>query len=131
MIETYLADYDFNLPIEDAVADPDLPAVRARLASLARGEGLDGGYYEAQELAEAFLEAAREANAGNEDPDSPARVRLSDILDRAGDYQGVLFDEVAALPLADAAAHLCWLAELMRGRADMYRPVMAARALVR
>lgn len=129
MIETYLADYDFNMPIEDAANDPDLPAVRVRLALLARGEGLDASYYEAQELAEAFLEAAREANAMNEDPDSPARGCLSDILDRAGDYQGMLFDEVAALPLADAAAHFCWLAELMRSRADMYRPVMAARAL--
>lgn len=130
MIETYLANYDFNLPITDAASDPDLAPVRARLALLSQDQGFDAGYYEAQELAEAFLEAAHEANGGNNDPNSPARQRLSDILDRAGDYQGVLFDAVATLPLPDAAAHLCWLADLMRGRADMYRPVMAARAFV-
>ena len=127
MIETYLAEYDFDLPIEDAAADPELPAPRARLALLARGEGLDSAYYQAQELAEAFLDMAREANAGNEDPESPARERMTDILDRAEGYQRALYDEVAALPLSEAAAHLCWLAELMKNRADMYRPVMAVR----
>lgn len=131
MIESYLADYDFNLPIEDAAADPDLSTVRVRLALLARDEGLDAAYYEAQELAEVFLEAAHEANAGNEDPDSPARVRLADILDRAWSYQRALFDQVATLPLADAAADLCWMAELMKNRAEMYRPVMATRNMAR
>src|SRR3546814_7907539 len=59
--------------LDDAAVDPDLPLVRRRLASLAASEGLDGGYYEAQEMAEAFLDAAREANAGIEEEDSPAR----------------------------------------------------------
>lgn len=131
MIESYLAEYDFNLPIEDAAADPDLSPMRVDLALLARSEGLDAAYYEAQELAEAFLAAAQEANAGNEDPDSPARTRFADILDRAEGYQRALFDQVATLPLDDAAADLCWLAELMKNRADMYRPVVAARNMVR
>lgn len=55
MIRDYLATYDFNLPLDDAAVDPDLPLVRRRLASLATAEGLNAGYYEAQELAEAFL----------------------------------------------------------------------------
>ncbi|MBB3357043.1 MULTISPECIES: hypothetical protein [unclassified Novosphingobium] len=123
MIRDYLASYDFNLPLDDATVDPDLPLVRRRLASLAVAEGLDGGYYEAQELAEAFLDAAREANAEIADDDSPARLRLRDVLSRELDYQRELFDEVCELPLADAAAHLCWLAALMKQRADMARPV--------
>lgn len=123
MIRDYLASYDFNLPLDDAAVDPDLPLVRRRLASLASSEGLDGGYYEAQELAEAFLDAAREANAGVMDDDSPARNRLRDILERDLDYQRELFEEVCELPLADAAAHLCWLADLMKKRADMARPI--------
>lgn len=126
MIRDYLANYDFNLPLEDAAVDPDLPMVRRRLASLAVPEGLDGGYYETQELAEAFLEAAREANAGIMDDDSGARVLLRDILARDIDYQRELFGELCGLPLADAAAHLCWLAALMRDRADMYIPVTTA-----
>jgi len=125
MIRDYLAAYDFNLPLDDAAIDPELPMVRRRLASLAASEGLDGGYYECQELAEAFLEAAREANADIEDDDSPARTRLRNILERGLAYQRELFEEVCALPLADAAAHLCWLADLMKKRADMARPVAA------
>ncbi|WP_237751514.1 hypothetical protein [Sphingobium sp. DC-2] len=125
MIRDYLASYDYNLPLDDAAVDPDLPLVRRRLASLAASEGLDGGYYEAQEMAEAFLDAAREANAGIEAEDSPARVRLRDILDRDLAYQHELFDEVCQLPLADAAAHLAWLADLMKRRADMARPIAA------
>lgn len=131
MIEDYLATFDFNMPIIDAVNDPDLAGARSELAALALGEGLDSGYYEAQELAEAFLDAAREANAEITDPGSPARERLSDILDRGSPYQRRLFDKVATLPFADAASDLVWLAALMRGRADMYRPVEAARRSTR
>lgn len=125
MIRDYLASYDYNLPLDDAAADPNLPLVRRRLASLAASEGLDGGYYEAQELAEAFLDAAREVNAGIEEGDSPARVRLRDILDRELAYQRELFDEVCELALADAAAHLVWLTDLMKTRVDMARPIAA------
>ncbi|PZU06304.1 hypothetical protein [Sphingomonas sp.] len=123
MIRDYLATYDFNLPLDDAAVDPDLPLVRRRLASLATAEGLNAGYYEAQELAEAFLDAAREANAEVGDDDSPARLRLRDILDRDLEYQRELFEEVCALPLADAAAHLCWLTDVMKRRVDMARPI--------
>lgn len=127
MIREFLSGFDFNLPLNDAAVDPDLPLVRRRLASLAAGEALDHGYYEAQELAEAFLGAAGEANAEITDPDSPARTRLHDILDRDLAYQHELFDAVCELPLADAAAHLVWLAGLMRDRADMAPVVDAAR----
>lgn len=125
MIREYMAGYDYNLPLDDAAADPDLPLVRRRLASLAASEGLNGGYYEAQELAEAFLDAAREVNAEIEEDDSPARIWLREILDRDLDYQRELFDEVCELPLADAAAHLAWLANLMKKRVDMARPIAA------
>ena len=131
MIANYLAGYDFNLPLMDAVNDPDLEDMRSQLAALSLGEGLDGGYYESQELAEAFLDAAREANAGVTDPGSPARDRLVDLLNRGSPYQRRLFDAVAAFPLADAASHLVWLAGVMRDRADMYRPVAQARLSAR
>ena len=131
MIAHYLAAFDFDLPLVDAVNDPDLADVRSELAALALGEGLDGGYYEVQELADAFLEAAREANAEITDPDSPGRERLADILERNSPYQRRQFDAVAALPLADAASHLVWLTGVMRERADMYRPVTQARVSAR
>lgn len=123
MIRDYVATYDYNLPLNDAAVDPELPLVRRRLASLAANEGLNGGYYEAQELAEAFLEAAREANEEIEDDDSPARQRLRNILARDLDYQREMFEEVCEMPLADAAAHLCWLTDLMKRRVDMARPI--------
>ena len=59
MIGKWLTSYDYNLPLDDAAVDPELSTVRRRLADLARHQGLDGGYYEAQELAEAFLDATR------------------------------------------------------------------------
>lgn len=127
MIDRYLADFDFNLPLDDATGDPEIVFVRRKLAHVARSEGLDGGYYEAQELAEAFLDAAREANAQIVDEESPARLRLTDILDRNSPYQRALFDAVAELPLPDAASHLCWLTDLMKSRAEMFRPVQSAR----
>ncbi|WP_336963723.1 hypothetical protein [Sphingobium aquiterrae] len=131
MIAEYLAGFDFNLALIDAVNDPEIADVRSELAARALGEGLDGGYYESQELAEAFLEAAREANAEITDPHSPGRERLADILDRNSPYQRALFDVVATLPLADAASHLVWLTGVMRDRTDMYRPVEKARLSLR
>jgi len=131
MIADYLASFDFNLPLIDAVNDPDLPGVRSEIAAVALGEDLDAGYYEVQELADAFLEAAREANAEITDPRSPAREHLAEILDRASSYQRGLFNAVAKLPLIDAASDLVWLTGLMRDRADMYRPVEAARLSTR
>ncbi|MCW2338158.1 hypothetical protein M2337_002391 [Sphingobium sp. B2D3A] len=127
MINSYLQGYDFDLPLHDAAADPELPLVRRRLASIAAGESLDRGYYEVQELADAFLAAAREANADMSEDDSPARAGLRDILARELAYQQELFDEVCELPLADAASHLAWLAGLMRDRADMAPSVDRAR----
>lgn len=131
MIADYLAGFNFNLPLIDAVNDRDLPGVRSQIAAVALGEGLESGYYEVQELAEAFLEAAREGNAEITDPGSPAREHLAEILDRASPYQRGLFNTVAKLPLADAAGDLAWLTKLMRNRADMYRLVEAARISTR
>lgn len=93
------------MPLDDAAIDPEIIFVRRKLAIIARPEGLDGGYYEAQELAEAFLEAAREANADSSDADSPARLRLKEILERGIPYQMAMFGDVCTLPLADAASH--------------------------
>jgi hypothetical protein len=106
---------------------PLLPT-RRLLAQIGRNEGLDGGYYEARELAEIFLEAGHEANAEMTDANSPVRQRLRELLGRNLGYQRELFQMVAILPLADAAADLCWLAGIMRDRADMYGPVMRARS---
>ncbi len=131
MIADYLATFDFNLSLIDAVNDPDIADVRSQIAALALGEDLDSGYYATQELAEAFLEAAREANAEITDPASPGRERLAEILERNAPYQRRLFDAVATLPLADAASHLAWLTGVMRERADMYRPVVEARLSTR
>lgn len=127
MIADYLATFDFSMPLIDAVNDPDLPGVRSELAALALGEGLDSGYYEAREVAEVFLDVLREANAEITDPHSPARNRLVELHDDGSPYQRRLIDRVETLPLAEAAFDLVWLADLMRGRADMYRPVQAAR----
>src|SRR3546814_17178663 len=108
MIADYLATFDFNMPLIDAVNDPDLAGMRSAIAALALGEGLDSGYYEARELAEVFLDAAREATAEIAAPNSPASARLADLLDRGSSYMRCMFATVQTLTLATAPSDTFW-----------------------
>lgn len=62
-----LASYDFELPLRDALADPDLDPVRYALASIAIGTGLDDGHLTGAELAEAARQFAADRVAGVSD----------------------------------------------------------------
>jgi hypothetical protein len=119
--------YDFNLPLVDVANDPDLDERRRMLAAAGLREGLDGGYYEAQALAEAVLALAMAENGGGLAAEARASATLDGLLgaDEAG-YQRALHALVADLPAADAAAHLSWVARQMGARADMCRVVKAS-----
>lgn len=126
MIESYLADYDYNLPLRDAEKDPAISTRRRMLAAIGCHIGLDSGYYDAQALAACLLDMAREQNEALPDNQRKARNQLANLLahDDLG-YQKALYRLIAIVPAAEAAADLCWLADLMRQRADMARPLRA------
>lgn len=126
MIESYFAGYDYNLPLRDAEKDPTLSPRRRMLASIGCHVGLDSGYYDAQALAAALLELARERNDDGVDGNREAMDNLESLLARDDlGFQKALHRIIAIVPAADAAADLCWLTDLMRQRADMARPLRA------
>ncbi|AOF96052.1 hypothetical protein [Sphingobium sp. RAC03] len=126
-MRAWLANYDFNLPLIDAVNDPDLPDIRSALAALSLGEGLDSGYYAAQEMADAVTLVWSEAQDKVPVAHGEAVRHLGDILARDDlGYQRLLYETVGTLLPQDAAGHLAWLVARMAERADMYRVVRAA-----
>ncbi len=128
-MRAWLETYDLNLPLLDALNDPDIGEVAAQLAALSLGEGLDSGYYDAEDLADMVAALWSEARDRVRYRLSPARIALADLLDRAGPgYQLSLYSVVKQLTPGVAARHLAWLAGLMKTRADMYRMIINAGA---
>lgn len=126
-MRAWLANYDFNLPLIDAVNDPDLPDICSELAALSLGEGLDSGYYAAQEMADAVTLIWSEAQDQVPLSHGEAIRHLGDILARDDEgYQRLLYEAIGGLMPQDAAGHLAWLVARMAERADMYRVVQAA-----
>lgn len=94
----YLASYDFDLPLRDALDDPELDPIRRALAALAMGTGLDDGYPAALELAEAAR--AHATDHGARMPDGAGAKRLREILDTpCDDYQRAIWYAVSRCPL--------------------------------
>lgn len=126
MIESYLATYDYNLPLRDAEQDTALSPRRRLIAGIGCHVALDSGHYDAQALAAHLLDVASEANEDRSVGQRHATERLEDLLARDDlGFQKALHRAVAMAAPADAAAGICWLADLMRQRADMARPIRA------
>ena len=85
MIESYLATYDYNLPLRDAERDPELSLRRRMLAAIGCHVALDSGYYDAQSLAAGLLDIASERNEGLDDGKGGAAERLQDLLGRGSE----------------------------------------------
>lgn len=123
----YLAGYDYNLGLRDALDDRDLEPARRLLAGRSFATTLDDGYYSVAELREAVALLVADRDAGVEDGESVGAPRLAQLLDGAGDdYQRALWYLLSDGDLAEALAHLRWLEALMRGRAAMFRATSAA-----
>ena len=83
MIESYLATYDYNLPLRDAERDPELSPRRRMLAAIGCHVALDSGYYDAQSLAAGLLDIASEpCSAGGQT--GPRSDPLIGLAPRAG-----------------------------------------------
>ncbi|WP_255245664.1 hypothetical protein [Sphingobium sp. D43FB] len=93
-----LTNYDFNLPLIDAVNDPDMPDIRCELAALSLGQGLDSGYYAAKEMADAVTLIWSEAQDQVPLSHGEAIRHLGDILARDDEgYQRFLYGAVGGL----------------------------------
>lgn len=93
-----LTNYDFNLPLIDAVNDPDMPDFRCELAALSLGQGLDSGYYAAKEMADAVTLIWSEAQDQVPLSHGEAIRHLGDILARDDEgYQRFLYGAVGGL----------------------------------
>lgn len=128
---TYLAWYDFELPLRDALNDAELAPERRALAALALGTGLDDGHLSALELAEAAARLAVDRAAGVPDETGQGAARLRTILDApCDDYQRALWFAVSRCAPDAAGGHLHWLAEFMQKRAAMVWAIRDSGAMM-
>ena len=129
LLHSFLVGYDFNLPLEDALNDRSLSADRRVLASVSMRQGLDEGYFSVQQLLEAMRELETDARLRIPSSRSIGRAQIDTILVADGDdYQRRLYWILAERPITDAVSDLVWLAELLRGRAQMFSALVDAGA---
>lgn len=125
----FLAGYDFELPLHDALANPGMDPVRHALASIAIGTGLDDGHLAAAELAEVARQFATDRAGGVSDGVGEGARQLRCILTAdCDDYQRALWYAVSRCSIDVAAEHLAWLVELMHARASMFRAIRSSGA---
>lgn len=123
--------YDFDLPLTDALDDPELAPERRALAALAIGTALDGGHTAAAELAEAVRQLAANREAGVPDGIGEGARAVRRILREPGsDYPRALWYAVSRCSPRVAAEHLAWLAELMLARGAMVHVLLASGAFL-
>ena len=128
-VAAMLYGYDFELPLRDALDDPGLEPTRRTLATLAIGTRLDDGHLAALELAEAAEQLAADREAGISDEAGQGASRIRTILGApCDDYQRAIWFAVSRHTPETAAGHLRWLAELMHGRAAMFRAIRGSHA---
>jgi hypothetical protein len=124
MMREMLAGYDVNLPLRDALDDPDQSPDRRALAAVSFRQALDDAYLSAHELLEAFRLLETDARLSVAPADSESSRAIDAILQADGDdYQRRLYWLLSETPVADAVLDLVWLTETLRGRAAMFRVI--------
>ena len=119
-LAAFLAGYDVDLALHDALNDPGLDPVRRTLAGLLIGVGVEHGFYMARELRQFAERLAADRARGVPDHESDAAARLHRELGHPeNDQHARIWAAVSRCPLPDAITHLRWLEELLRGRASM------------
>ena len=123
--------YSFDLPLADALDDPDLAPVRRALAALAIGTGLSDDHVAAAELAKAAARLAMDRAAGVPDEAGEGAREIHAILRKPGcDFPRALWYAVSRSSPRDATEHLSWLVDLMRARAAMLHVMLDSGALL-
>lgn len=122
MLATYLNDYDFNLPLMDALDNSGLSVMCRLLAGASMDTKLSDGYYSAMEVLEAFrcLEADKDARVDPED--SLGSAMIEHLLAGEGDdYQRRLYYLVSEAPVSEAVSDLKWLTDVLAARVKMLK----------
>lgn len=123
-IKDSLDGYDYELPLMDALADPDLPVRRRLLAGAAVGIGLDIAHFAVSEMAEAFWLLKDETERGR--TCSEGYLMIEAMLEEKNPFQMRLWHLLDETPLADAAMDLAWLKALTYQRGQMANAVRKA-----
>jgi hypothetical protein len=108
--------YDYELPLMDALADPELPVRRRLLAGATIGIGLDIAHFAVSEMAESFWMLKDEMERGKNC--SEGYLMIEAMLEEKNAFQMRLWHLLDETPLKDAAYDLAWLKALtyQRGR---------------
>lgn len=109
--------YDYDLPLLDALNDPQLSVDRRVLAGATIGVGLDIAYFAIRELEEAFAALAHEHNNGVEQ--GAGFEEVAEILKAQSPFQMRLWHLLDVTPLQLALEDLAWLKSLAYRRGRM------------
>ena len=117
--------YDYDLPLLDALNDPELSPDRRVLAGSLIGEALDKAYLSVGELEEAFSTLANDHARGV--GDGEGRAMIEAILDDRVPLQMRLWYALHETELTQAAQDLGWLKALAYRRGRMCAVVQEAK----
>lgn len=118
----FLAGYEFNLPLTDALNDKSMSIPRRMIAGASLKQGLNDAYYSAQEVLEAYRAILADSISGVSEDDGEGSAMIEHLLMGDGDdYQRRLHYILSEEPVAEAVADLEWLVNVLDGRAKMFR----------
>ena len=118
-MKVVLHGYDYDLPLLDALNDPELSVSRRLLAGAVIGEGLDTGYFATCEIFEAFV--ALEIDARRKVKHGEGYLQLEEILQAKNPLQMRLWHLVCERAIGEAMVDLGWLKSLTYRRGRMAR----------
>ncbi|MBB3349427.1 hypothetical protein [Sphingomonas sp. BK069] len=128
-VQDVMRGYDYDLPLMDALSDPELSVDRRVLAGATVGIGLDTAYLSVCQLEEAFSALASDHANGVEQ--GRGYEDLADILKDQSPYQMRVWHLLDTTPLQLALEDLAWLKSLTYRRARMARVVREEKLMLR
>ena len=123
-IKEVLAGYDYDLPLMDALNDPEQSTARRILAGALVGEGLDSAYFAVQELCEAYASLWADARKGIRYGE--AYLAFEAILTDKHPLQMRLWYLTCERDLRETVEDMVWLRNLAYRRGAMARAVRDA-----
>jgi len=123
-VKDVLEGYDYDLPLRDALNDPELSAIRRILAGTLVGEGLDTAYFAVQELCEAY--AALWADARQGIRFGEGYLACEAILTDTNPLQMSLWHLTCERDLRETVGDMVWLRNLAYRRGAMARAIRDA-----
>lgn len=123
-INDVLQGYDYDLPLMDALNDPQLSPDRRVLAGATLGVNLSTAYYAVTEVEEAFAQLADDQDQGR--AIGEGYLALEAILEARSPYQMKLWHLISDMSLDQSVSDLRWLKMTVYQRARMANAVSEA-----